>query len=88
MITESTPVSGTETMNEAVAAFEAPFFLSVAAAGSTLHEQSGSGAPSMVAQKIPLIPFCPRFLVISFIGINSCMIPENNNPIKINIELS
>ena len=46
---ETTSVSGTETRNDAVAPLLAPRRRSAIAAGSTLHEHSGSGAPISAA---------------------------------------
>ena len=64
---ESTPVSGVDTRNEAVAPGDAPCRRSPTAAGITPHEHSGSGAPTSAARTIDPMPPPPthRFITAS-----------------------
>ena len=85
---ESTPVSGTDTMNDATAGLLAPLRLSAAAVGSTPQEHNGSGAPRIVAQRMLRKPGFPRRRATICIGTNSCRTPASVKPSRMNTELS
>jgi hypothetical protein len=80
MIIESTPVSGVEIKKAEVAAFEAPFFLSVTAVGITEHEHRGSGTPTKEAFSTEKRFFFPKCLRIHSTGMRMWIIPDNKMP--------
>jgi len=55
-VMETMSVSGTETRNDAVVPLLAPWRRSAMAAGTTLHEHSGMGAPSNAARNTGRLP--------------------------------
>jgi len=66
MAMESTPDSGVEIRNAAVAPRLAPCFLKLAAAGKTEQEQSGKGIPSKAALKTDRI--LPRLRCLAMVS--------------------
>ncbi len=80
MAMESTPDSGVEIKNEAVAPRLAPCFLSDAAAGSTPQEQRGIGTPNNEAFITDITRPLPRCFATDDGLINTFSRPPINIP--------
>jgi len=81
---ESTPVSGVEIINAAVAPLLAPCFLKPIETGTTPQEHSGRGVPISEAFSTEVILFVPRCFSTNPSGINILIIPDINRPNRIN----
>ena len=77
---ESTPVSGVEIINAAVAPLLAPCFLKPIETGTTPPEHRGSGVPISEAFSTEVTLFVPRCFSTNPYGINILIIPETNRP--------